>query len=112
MNLANDNPSGCEQIASCGGLNTMASLIIKHFPSFDLYMDNNHQMQERLSSSQDVSSSQNSNTHQVKNKQLRDHELDFLVAILGLLVNLVEKDNLNRYAICLAPFLLLHFMPG
>ena len=32
----------------------------------------------------------------MKAKQLRDHELDFLVAILGLLVNLVEKDSLNR----------------
>ncbi|TVU32177.1 hypothetical protein EJB05_23899 [Eragrostis curvula] len=96
MNLANDNPSGCEQIASCGGLNTMASLIIKHFPSFDLSTDNNYQMEERLSTSQDVSSSQNSEAHQVKTKQLRDHELDFLVAILGLLVNLVEKDSLNR----------------
>ncbi|GJM91107.1 hypothetical protein PR202_ga07451 [Eleusine coracana subsp. coracana] len=96
MNLANDNPSGCEQIASCGGLNTMASLIIKHFPSFDLYTNNNYQMEERLYSSQDFSSSQNSGTHQFKTKQLRDHELDFLVAILGLLVNLVEKDSMNR----------------
>ncbi|XP_062200631.1 wings apart-like protein 2 [Phragmites australis] len=101
MNLANDNPSGCEQIASCGGLNTMASLIIKHFPSFDFSMDKNHQMKD-LSSSRDVnvsedqSSSQNSKAPQVKTKQLRDHELDFLVAILGLLVNLVEKDSLNR----------------
>lgn len=96
MNLANENPSGCEQIATHGGLNTMASLIIKHFPSFDLYTDNNYQMEERLSSSQDASSSQNSGTHKVRTKQLRDHELDFLVAILGLLVNLVEKDSMNR----------------
>ncbi|KAJ1294981.1 hypothetical protein BS78_01G188200 [Paspalum vaginatum] len=86
MNLANDNPFGCEQIASCGGINTMASLIIKHFPSFDFSMDRNNQ---------DMLSSQNSEA-QVKAKQLRAHELDFLVAILGLLVNLVEKDSLNR----------------
>ncbi|KAL6883510.1 hypothetical protein ACP4OV_010924 [Aristida adscensionis] len=102
MNLANDNPCGCEQIASCGGLNTMASLIIKHFPSFGLSMDEKHWVKERVSSgqhvnvSQDMSCSQNSNAQQVKSKQLRDHELDFLVAILGLLVNLVEKDSLNR----------------
>lgn len=95
MNLANDNPSGCEQIATCGGLNTMASLIIKHFPSFDFSMDRNNQMKERVSSG-DLLSSQNSKLHQIKTKQLRDHELDFLVAILGLLVNLVEKDSLNR----------------
>ncbi|KAL6641252.1 hypothetical protein ACP70R_019433 [Stipagrostis hirtigluma subsp. patula] len=102
MNLANDNPSGCEQIASYGGLNTMASLIIKHFPSFDLSMGKIHQMKERVSSgrdvnvSEDMQCSQSSNAHQIKTKQLRDHELDFLVAILGLLVNLVEKDSLNR----------------
>ena len=101
MNLANDNPSGCEQIASCGGINTMASLIIKHFPSFDFSMNKNNQLKERVSPGQDVnyqnlSSSQNSKAQQLQTKQLRDHELDFLVAILGLLVNLVEKDSLNR----------------
>jgi beta-lactamase regulating signal transducer with metallopeptidase domain len=96
MNLANDNPSGCEQIASCGGINTMASLIIKHFPSFDFSMNKNNQLKERVSSNQNLSSSQSSKTQQLKTKQLRDHELDFLVAILGLLVNLVEKDSLNR----------------
>ena len=94
MNLANENPSGCEQIASCGGINTMASLIIKHFPSFDFSMDSNNQM--KGVSSGDLSSSQNSKSLQIKTKQLRDYELDFLVAILGLLVNLVEKDSLNR----------------
>ncbi|KAL5229812.1 hypothetical protein ABZP36_028588 [Zizania latifolia] len=100
MNLANDNPSGCQQIASCGGLNTMASLIIKHFPTFDFSVDNH--MRDRASSCRvvnldhDLSSSQTSKGYQVKTKQLRDHELDFLVAILGLLVNLVEKDSLNR----------------
>nr|CAD1844372.1 unnamed protein product [Ananas comosus var. bracteatus] len=64
MNLTNDNPVGCQQIAACGGLDTMVSLIVQHIPSFDLH--------------------------------LSDHELDFLVAILGLLVNLVEKDSQNR----------------
>ncbi|CAN6282611.1 unnamed protein product [Urochloa humidicola] len=100
MNLANDNPSGCEQIASCGGINTMASLIIKHFPSFDFSMDKSNQLKERVSSGHDVNqgllSSQSGKAQQVRTKQLRDHELDFLVAILGLLVNLVEKDGLNR----------------
>uniref|UniRef100_A0A0E0BC84 Wings apart-like protein C-terminal domain-containing protein n=1 Tax=Oryza glumipatula TaxID=40148 RepID=A0A0E0BC84_9ORYZ len=101
MNLANDNPSGCELIASCGGLNTMASLIMKHFPSFCFVVDNNYNTRDGASSCRDVNldhelSSQNSKAHQVKIKQLRDHELDFLVAILGLLVNLVEKDSLNR----------------
>ncbi|KAF6994805.1 hypothetical protein CFC21_011412 [Triticum aestivum] len=92
MNLANDNPSGCEHIASCGGLNTMASLIIKHFPSFDFSADTGRDV-DLL---QDLTDSEDSKACQVKAKQLRDHELDFLVAILGLLVNLVEKDSLNR----------------
>ncbi|KAJ4774395.1 WAPL (Wings apart-like protein regulation of heterochromatin) protein [Rhynchospora pubera] len=75
INLTNDNPTGCQQIATCGGLDVMASLIIKHFPMFG---------------------NSNSNGQTKKNKRLRDHELDLLVAILGLLVNLVEKDSLNR----------------
>ncbi|XP_044971345.1 wings apart-like protein 2 isoform X1 [Hordeum vulgare subsp. vulgare] len=92
MNLANDNPYGCEHIASCGGLNTMASLIIKHFPSFDFSVDTDRDVEL----GQDLTSSEDSKACQVKAKKLRDHELDFLVAILGLLVNLVEKDSLNR----------------
>ncbi|CAL4925679.1 unnamed protein product [Urochloa decumbens] len=101
MNLANDNPSGCEQIATCGGINTMASLIIKHFPSFDFSMNKSYQLKgvssgHDVNVNQDLLSSQSRKAQQVKTKQLRDHELDFLVAILGLLVNLVEKDGLNR----------------
>ncbi|KAL3851289.1 hypothetical protein ACJIZ3_013171 [Penstemon smallii] len=73
MNLANDNPEGCRQIAACGGLEVTSSLIAGHFPSFS----------SSLLSKQ-------------SNTQLTDQELDFLVAILGLLVNLVEKDGRNR----------------
>ncbi|KAJ3690218.1 hypothetical protein LUZ61_019382 [Rhynchospora tenuis] len=75
INLTNDNPTGCQQIATYGGLDVMASLIIKHFPMFG---------------------NSNSNGQTKENKCLRDHELDLLVAILGLLVNLVEKDSRNR----------------
>ncbi|KAL5575456.1 hypothetical protein UlMin_017155 [Ulmus minor] len=84
MNLTNDNPVGCQQIASCGGLEVMSSLIADHFPQFSssssplkentLFID--------LDSQADI--------------HLNDQELDFLVAILGLLVNLVEKDGQNR----------------
>ncbi|XP_047324237.1 wings apart-like protein 1 isoform X2 [Impatiens glandulifera] len=72
MNLTNDNPKGCDQIASCGGIETLSSLIVDHFPSF-------------TTSARDQ-----------KETNLSDQELDLLVAILGLLVNLVEKDNHNR----------------
>lgn len=76
MNLTNDNSIGCQQIASCGGLETLACLIAGHFPSF--------------SSKPDTKSA-----HQI-DCPLSDQDLDFLVAILGLLVNLVEKDGENR----------------
>lgn len=71
MNLTNDNPVGCQQIAAYGGLETMSMLIAGHFPSF-------------------------SSSLSFCDRHLADHELDFLVAILGLLVNLVEKDGRNR----------------
>jgi hypothetical protein len=33
MNLTNDNPVGCFQVAACGGLGVIASLLVVHFPS-------------------------------------------------------------------------------
>jgi len=33
MNLTNDNPVGCFQVAACGGLGVIASLLVAHFPS-------------------------------------------------------------------------------
>lgn len=90
MNLTNDNPIGCHQIAACGGLDTMVSLIINHFPSYDL----NSSMCGRPM--EDTTSSTQTSVGHLNNKHLTDHGLDFLVAILGLLVNLVEKDSQNR----------------
>ncbi|KAF3451508.1 hypothetical protein FNV43_RR07603 [Rhamnella rubrinervis] len=87
MNLTNDNPVGCRQIADSGGLEIMTSLIVGHFPSF--------------STSSSLFSDIKENTllskidHQ-NDRHLTDQELDFLVAILGLLVNLIEKDSQNR----------------
>ncbi|KAL7088883.1 hypothetical protein ACP275_13G155600 [Erythranthe tilingii] len=73
INLTNDNPEGCQQIAKCGGLETFCSLIARHFPSnSSLTID------------------------QPSDTRLTDREHDFLVAILVLLVNLVEKDRQNR----------------
>nr|XP_043622175.1 LOW QUALITY PROTEIN: wings apart-like protein 1 [Erigeron canadensis] len=84
MNLTNDNSVGCEQIAACGGLETLCGLIAGHFPSFSSYLP--------------IFSGQRDKSVflEVDNKRLDDQELDFLVAILGLLVNLVEKDGHNR----------------
>ncbi|KAJ7968524.1 WAPL (Wings apart-like protein regulation of heterochromatin) protein [Quillaja saponaria] len=86
MNLTNDNPVGCRQIAAFGGLETMSSLIAFHFPSFSS-SSTFVQINENTSSSE---------LDQQHDRHLNDRELDFLVAILGLLVNLVEKDGHNR----------------
>ena len=84
MNLTNDNPVGCRQIAACGGLETLCGLIAGHYPSFSSYLPTFSDPGEK------------SIVLEGNNKRLNDQELDFLVAILGLLVNLVEKDGRNR----------------
>ncbi|MED6183955.1 hypothetical protein PIB30_042696 [Stylosanthes scabra] len=95
MNLTNDNPVGCQQIAAYGGLETMSMLIAGHFPCFSSSMSFG-QMKENTSSAEDLQC----------DKHLDDHELDFLVAILGLLVNLVEKDDHNRSRLAAASVVL------
>ncbi|KAH6790562.1 WAPL apart-like protein regulation of protein [Perilla frutescens var. frutescens] len=91
MNLANDNPEGCQQITKHGGLEILSSLIAGHFPSFSLSMPQSVNI--RGSS---LSPKLSSRIDQQSNTDLTDQELDFLVAILGLLVNMVEKDGRNR----------------
>lgn len=87
MNLTNDNPVGCQQIAACGGLETMSSLIATHFPSFSSSLSLFNETDENsLSIEPELQ----------KDKHLTEQESDLLVAILGLLVNLVEKDGCNR----------------
>ncbi|XVF27668.1 hypothetical protein REPUB_Repub14bG0128500 [Reevesia pubescens] len=86
MNLTNDNPLGCQQIASSGALETLSSLIACHFPSFCSCLPCISEMEEN---SLHLELDRN-------DRPLTDPELDFLVAILGLLVNLVEKDEHNR----------------
>ncbi|KAG7588079.1 Wings apart-like protein C-terminal [Arabidopsis suecica] len=81
MNLTNDNSVGCREVAACRGLESMAELIVGHFPSF---------------TKSPLFSLMESGTCHQKDKHLTDQELDFLVAILGLLVNLVEKNGINR----------------
>ncbi|CAL9015429.1 unnamed protein product [Prunus brigantina] len=87
MNLANDNPVGCQQIAANGGLETLSSLIANHFP---LFSSLSSPFSERSENTSSIELGHQNNRH------LTDQELDFLVAILGLLVNLVEKDGQNR----------------
>ncbi|MFS8020341.1 putative wing apart-like protein [Helianthus anomalus] len=87
MNLTNENSVGCQQIVACGGLEMICGLIVGHYPSFNSYLPNFGDQKDK------------SVLHEVdsnNNKRLNDQELDFLVAILGLLVNLVEKDGHNR----------------
>ncbi|KAG9159390.1 hypothetical protein Leryth_010943 [Lithospermum erythrorhizon] len=84
MNLTNENPLGCQQIAASGGLEILSSLITAHFSSFSMPMGSSMS----LKSSCEVGLQ--------NDRRLADQELDFLVAVLGLLVNLVEKDGHNR----------------
>ncbi|GMI72811.1 Wings apart-like protein 1 [Hibiscus trionum] len=87
MNLTNDNPLGCRQIAASEGLETLCTLIACHYPTFCSYLPRRSEMGEN---------SLFVEPHNQKDRPLTDPELDFLVAILGLLVNLVEKDEHNR----------------
>ncbi|KAK7252174.1 hypothetical protein RIF29_35944 [Crotalaria pallida] len=93
MNLTNDNPVGCQQIAAYGGLETISLLIAGHFSSFS-------------SSLSIAGKEENTPRTNQYDRHLTDHELDFLVAILGLLVNLVEKDGHNRSRLAAASVLL------
>lgn len=86
MNLTNDNPIGCQLIATHGGLEAMSMLIAGHFPSFSSPSSFAQIKENPLRTEKD----------HLCDRHLTDHELDFLVAILGLLVNLVEKDGRNR----------------
>ncbi|KAI3466652.1 hypothetical protein Pfo_023315 [Paulownia fortunei] len=103
MNLTNDNPEGCQQIATCGGLEILSSLIAGHFPSFSLSLPHFDEVRESS-----LSSKSSPRINQRSNTPLTDRELDFLVAILGLLVNLVEKDGRNRSRLAAASVSLTH----
>ena len=89
MNLTNDNPIGCHQVAVCGGLDTMASLIVDHYPLFQC-----HLLSSSKRTGKDTSTESPANGS--CNEALSDQDLDLLVVILGVLVNLVEKDTRNR----------------
>ncbi|KAK9092454.1 hypothetical protein Syun_027365 [Stephania yunnanensis] len=91
MNLTNDNHIGCKQIAACGGLETLCSLIIRHFPSFSTPSSPSGWTEDS-----NLPSNSSGKLEYPNDKHFTEQELDFLVAILGLLVNLVEKDSLNR----------------
>ncbi|KAG0472676.1 hypothetical protein HPP92_014533 [Vanilla planifolia] len=91
MNLTNDNTIGCQQIGACGGIDILASLISNHFPSFNMHLPIGTENEESMQSLD-----RSTKLESISEGQLNDRELDFLVAILGLLVNLVEKDSLNR----------------
>ncbi|CAI8618192.1 unnamed protein product [Vicia faba] len=97
MNLTNDNPIGCKLIAANGGLEAMSMLIAGHFPSFSSSPSFSQIKENSLRTEKD---------HLCGDRLLNDHELDFLVAILGLLVNLVEKDSQNRSRLAAASVLL------
>ncbi|KAL7262202.1 hypothetical protein ACSBR1_000557 [Camellia fascicularis] len=72
----------------------MSSLIVGHFPSFSSSLPPFSDIRN------DTLSSKSSLEVDYQNDSLlSNQELDFLVAILGLLVNLVEKDGHSRFEI-------------
>lgn len=101
MNLTNDNAVGCQQIAACGGLETLSSLIARNFPSFSLFTSGERK-EKTLFTGAVLELESQTDIH------LNDQELDFLVTILGLLVNMVENNGENRLVkmstLCLSPF--------
>lgn len=94
MNLTNDNPLGCNQVASCGGLDTMASLIVNHYPLFQSRLFTTSEKKGKKSGSKSMENG--SSTFSENEEAMSDQDLDLLVVILGVLVNLVEKDTENR----------------
>ncbi|CAK9251932.1 unnamed protein product [Sphagnum jensenii] len=90
MNLTNDNPIGCCQVAVCGGLGVIASLLVAHFPSPQSGLQEQG-LEHRIRSLQHGSSEM----LEGKSGQA-DQDLDLVVVALGVLCNLVEKDEGNR----------------
>jgi hypothetical protein len=83
MNLTNDNDLGCRQVAAAGGLDAMALLIANHFPSFRTV---SHRSKAEEKNEKPISPETN----------VVQQDLDLLVVILGVLVNMVEKNSSNR----------------
>eukprot|EP01018_Ginkgo_biloba_P033675 Gb_07895 [translate_table: standard] len=94
MNLTNDNPLGCHQVAACGGLDTMASLIVGHYPLFQSHLFTSGRQKGNGTHLDLANIRSSSDDH--SDEALSDQDLDLLVVILGVLVNLVEKDTGNR----------------
>ncbi|KAH7287577.1 hypothetical protein KP509_32G063200 [Ceratopteris richardii] len=88
MNLTNDNELGCRRVAIVGGLDAMASLIVKLFPSFHSFPSDVPRRDGGQRDTKRVNTTSSTNAE--------DQDLDLLVVILGVLVNLVEKDTRNR----------------
>lgn len=88
MNLTNDNDLGCRQVAVVRGLDAMASLIVRHFPSFHCFPSDAQAKNGGRKASE--------KSFREKPAEHQDQDLDLLVVVLGVLVNLVEKDTKNR----------------
>ena len=87
MNLTNDNDLGCRQVAAAGGLDAMALLIANHFPSFQTICCKSHKRKAEEEGDRMIS----------RETDVAQQDLDLLVVILGVLVNMVEKNASNRF---------------
>ena len=92
MNLSNENVYGCRQVALVGGLQTISALAVTCCKSVALSVGNGDDsikssFQFGISPSGDAKS---------KSRQCGSDDMDLLIVVLGVLVNLVEKDESNR----------------
>lgn len=82
MNLTNNNPVGCRQVANCGGLDAVSSLLVAYFPkpSVEAFQVPGSAYDEKLKGKDNDT----------------DQDLEMVVVALGVLCNLVERDEKNR----------------
>lgn len=112
MNLTNENPEGCRQVATPKGLHTVASLVVSRAPRSCHHPPSDSRLAfkeaEPRSDGGPVQRAPPPSEGAAAAEQAQegsgspgvgspvDEDVDLLVVVLGVLVNLVEKDNLNR----------------
>ncbi|GBG61196.1 hypothetical protein CBR_g19729 [Chara braunii] len=85
MNLTNDNPLGCRQVAQGGGIDALALLLVAQCPLPPVTSLSKCMVTEGLA--EELSGRDTI--------PVIEEDLDLLVVVLGVLVNLVEKDESN-----------------
>ena len=95
MNLSNENVRGCRQVALAGGLQTISALAVTCCKSVALSVgvgtvDGGKKKVFQQSVSGLIREAK------PKSQQCGHDDMDLLIVVLGVLVNLVERDESNR----------------